>query len=122
MSKVVFLFTGFVFLMITDVKGQNAEEDFRKINMAYKKNTSIYMNVEYLVYEDSNDKEVFEKESGWVKVKGYLSYKKIGNHEIVIGEDFKLIVDHDEKMLALLEVSRETGKAEDNTEELLLMN
>jgi outer membrane lipoprotein-sorting protein len=82
---------------------QDAKADFERINKRYDESRNIEMKVKYELYQDYTGKTPFQTMEGEVKRAGDYMIFKLGPMEVIHNSRFEVIVDQDEKEIALLE-------------------
>lgn len=87
------------------VCAQNIEEDLGKINEQYNLK-SLAMDIQYEVYPNHTTLTSIQTETGKVRKEGNKLYYRIGPVETLNTDDYNLVVNHDEKLIALLPVKQ----------------
>lgn len=92
---------------------QVAKNDFASINKAYADQEQLSVKVTYQVFRNKTTPVAFSTEKGEVKQKGILRYTRTGDIETVETETYRLIVDHEDKNISLLDIISRENKNEE---------
>lgn len=92
---VVMVFTGSLF-------SQVAKEDFANINKAYTEHPRLSLKMKYEIFKNRTTAVTTSTETGILKQKDDARYTRIGKIESVENEQYKMIVDHEDKNISLL--------------------
>jgi hypothetical protein len=90
-----------VLLVSNILFSQNAVEDFRKINEAYKITSKISMNLVYTLYENHSTQTVLDKKEGEYKKDKNKYYNKLMNAETIVNGSQMLSIHSHEKAMVL---------------------
>lgn len=82
------------------IKGQDARADFKKINEAYNNTKALSMDIRYELFFDGSAKP-YETETGRYVKLGDKYLTRQGSSELVINSEHMIVVDKDEKVLAV---------------------
>jgi hypothetical protein len=94
----ILLFSGNYFAQV-------AKDDFMRINSAYVEHPRLSIKIKYEVYKNKDSKLPFSTETGEVKCKDKVRYSRVGNIENIEKENYRLIVDHEDKNISLLGIT-----------------
>ena len=101
MKKKLFGTLCFWTFMSGSLIAQEFKADLKRINQAYKNAPTLAMNVDYIVFESWENDVQIQHEKGKIKKSGASVYSKIGPLESVQNEWYSLVVDHDDKTIAI---------------------
>jgi hypothetical protein len=81
---------------------QVAKDDFARINKTYADNMQLSMKIRYDVYKNKSTATPLQAETGEIKRNEAAKYTRIGNIETIENENYKLIVDNEDKNISVL--------------------
>jgi hypothetical protein len=87
-------------LGVQATQAQDIKTIIRNVSKAYANQGGVSMNMS-LSYGSLQTGESEEELSGVIKLKGAQKYYKLGSMELVSNKDFTLVVDHQEKIMAV---------------------
>jgi hypothetical protein len=103
-----FYYTIIVLMVVAgNCVSQVAKEDFAKINKVYSDNHQLSMKMKYEVYKNKNSATALQTETGEVVQAESGKYTRIGKIETIETDQYRLIVDHEEKNMSMLGISNE---------------
>lgn len=80
---------------------QKVEEDLKNINLAYKNNLKLTMEIEYKVFKNHFADTPLQTEKGKVVKDGNLLFYNIGSFENIKTNDYTMYIDHEDKIISI---------------------